>query len=431
VIKIIRDWITTEEKKISPRAKNIQTNFYQEDYFFSVKNVIELFWETGDIKYVRYIHDPYGILLLLDPIGPKNDNYGLKTADFPNIKCQEYYEAVKNNEIEEIWKEMTQEEQVFALKIDAPGSQLPKTDIIREIAQENGLDLLETLDCWAIQPDPEAIAFALGADLAKTDGVTPMIGRPLNVATPTTIKYGIRFPGFIEKNLYQDSSFDLVHIHKDETLQVFNKNKKEISLSIDLSPLEEEMSFVLEGFASKDELFITDILAWDGLFLYRRPAIERLTMLWRFPEFFHERIIVRSWKDLENWADKYKEGVLFRNLNSAYNPTSQDSHIMIEGEPLTCALKVMGKKGGRDKTFLSCKIPKGTYYQLFEIPIKMDKKERGDVLEVRANGEVIQNLGKTEADSWGEVCTKWGLDTDYKKYFRNRRLPKAIWHEEV
>jgi hypothetical protein len=328
---------------------------------------------------------------------------------------------------------MTEEEQVFAFTMENSATKLPKTEIITEIAKNNNLDLGETLDTWTLQPIPEAISFALTSPLAKTEGVTPVTMLPLNITVPSTIENGLRFPGFVEKNLYADSNFTLVHIHLDNgVMKVFDKHKNIVSPTDlpDLSPLEEEMSFVLEGFASPDKLFITDILSWDEVWLNRRPAIERITMLWRFPEFFHERIIVRNHADLENMTQKFGGNLLFRNLNSSYNPTKRDSHIIVEGELPTCVLKVTGKKGGRDKTFLSSD-DKGKSVQLFEVMVDLDRSERGNCIEVKSTGEVIRNLGKVNGDKWSEIALKWGLDPDPKNYCKNRRVPTAIWHEAI
>jgi hypothetical protein len=142
-------------------------------------------------------------------------------------------------------------------------------------------------------------------------------------------------------------------------------------------------------------------------------------MLWRFHEWNQERFVVRNWKDLQQFEDNY----VLRNTNSLYDPTKSDSHIFLTEETQTAVLRVGGAKGKKTPCLVTHdKKP------LFELGVKIDREDYGDIVEVSKKGEVVQILRHgTAVDTYSEVMRKWNLPSfeEYSVY----RMPKGSWPE--
>lgn len=419
---MIRDGLSLNEKIIRRNAKDVETDYYKEDLLISVINLCEFYSETYDVTPAQYIKDPYGILLMLKPFGYQIDNFYKQSADIPTVTCKEYCEAIESSQTDLLTLRMTEVEK-FWCNAFANGFHFNPTDVITAICKGNRIDIKQTLDCWRLQPNTEAMAFALGSPRALMEGVTPVIGIPLNLVVATDAVGKIRYPGIASK--YRGKG-ELIQIHKDgEIFVAYDMDGVEIDLStINVSPLEDQMSFVITGFLHHDELVVNDILCWNDIWLYRRPLAERIKMLWRFPEYTEENVIVRSPAELTDLLHE-RGRLTFRNLNRAYDPTLRDAIIRVATDVQTCTLSVRGRRGGRGLSYLTTSDNRA----VFEIPARIEKEDRGDLIEVKRDGTVVRIVEDGSPDSWAEVGVKWGFDLDYNLYSRYKRLPKCTWFE--
>ena len=420
-ITIIRDGIDTKQKYFKKSPINVKTTNYKEDLFSDIISVYQIYNETNDLSYARYIKDPYGIALLLNPIG-REVEYEDDYSEYPKITCEQYYKAVLSGDLHGIIHKMTEEE-ILWMNLFYESKGLPQEEVITNIAKENEIDIPETIDCWKIQPDVEAMAFALGSPRAVTEGVTPVIGLPLNLSFPSESVDGISFPGMVERDYGNNN---LIQIHKDGDLfVVYDKDKREIELTEEQkTPLMDEMSYVLTAWLMKGKIIVNDILCINDIWLYRRPYLERVNLLWRFAEYSHERLIVRDQEQLTQQIQE-KKNIIFKNLNGAYDPTSRLSIIAISSPIQTCILKVGSRRGGRGISYLLTEDKR----PVFEIPAKIEKEDRGDLIEVKKDGTVLRIVKRMKPDTWGQVATKWGYDLDYDKYGKFKRLPRCTWFE--
>jgi len=421
VILLIRDGIDTTGKKIiwNEKPKGMD---YKSDYFQSIVHAVASYKLENDTSHFRHIRDPYGISLLLRP---KGGHIKQKPAAIPTVTCQEYYEAWENHSLNKL--PLTEAEIEFAR--EASTMILPTIEIVKQISKSIHADVAEAVDTWKIQPDADAIGFGLGSSRAKREGITPVIGIPLKVAIPSKMTDFVRFPGFVEENYY---NMQQVHIHKDaDMFIVYDKYENEIELPTHLGHMTEnvvdflketEISYVVEAFFDDSELIITDVLCLNDVWMFRRPLVERIALLWRFVPFCSEKLLVRDQTQLTTYLKDYKE-ITFKNANSPYDPTANNACIIMTDEMKTAILGVTGKKGGISKSYLTTSDGK----RLFEVPLKIEKEDRGDKLEVRVDGTVIKVVGKrTVPDSWLEISNKWNLNDDFAEY-ENRRIPKCKW----
>jgi len=418
---MIRDGISTDVKRIGRAPKEIP-EVYETDYLESVIRAHDLFFSTGSVVGARYLRDPYAIALFLEffgrPVAPPTDS----TPVDGELTCKEYYEAVINDEMDKIVDKMTVRERLLcnlAANDELGELKSKKEEIILEICRGNGIDIKSTMRCWVLQPDVEAISFALASKRAVLEGVTPVIGIPLRMIYPSYKTSNIRFPAVVEKNMFDGG---LVHIHKDgELFEVWDEEGRARALAPDTATKLKNISssYVVEGFINFGQFVIWDILCWNDVWVYRRPLTERVKMLWRFHEWNPERFVVRNWKELQGFEDNY----ILRNANSPYDPILNDSHIFLTEETQTAVLVVGGAKGKKTPCLTTHdKKP------LFELQVKIDREDYGDIVEVSKKGSVVQILQKgTAVDTYSEVMRKWNLP-DFEEY-SIYRMPLGSWPE--
>jgi len=415
---MIRDGINTGLKHIRRKPKSVSTSDYETDFLESVATFYENYEIEGNLQNSRYIRDPYGISLILDPIGVKIDDFPEKSPKYGEITCKEYYFAVLEDKIDEILPKMTRKEQLFC---DLAGKKaltpMKKREVVRLISEEMGAERDLTLATWDLQPDPDSIAFALGSPRAVIEGVTPAIGVPLKFCYPSHLLDKVRFPCVAEKNIYDEGQ--MVHVHKTGSdFFVYDIDGRVVDFE-DAALRDISSSFVVEGAIVDGKFRVWDLLCWNDVWLHVRPLAERLKMLWRFFEWDRERWVVRSQEQLSGLEGE----CVVRNLNSAYDPLGTGSHIFFSGLSRLVFLKVGGRKG-RTTPHLLTKERRA----VFEIGVKIEKEDWGDVVEVNRDGVVIKNWGRDAVpDSWDEVEGKLGLlEWEDFQYMR----PKVIeWPE--
>lgn len=425
MIKIIRDGLDTAEKIMRTRPKNLSTSNYKTNYLISVVRAVESMQTLKNVEAAKFVRDPYGIALILAPIGVARDDVVEGAAEIPDVTCMEYYIAVTEGRIDEVWGRLSTPERIFC-NLSAQGLiKVDMWDCVKAIGTELGANMPLLEATFRIQPDAEALAFALGSPRAVIEGVTPALGIPLRMAYPSSGVNKIRFPAILEEDLYSNKDYELVHIHRSSNwFSAYGTEGGEVELDGALADKLKsiEHSFVVEGFVDGWGGFrATDLLCWNDVWLHFRPLSERVRMLWRFHEWNMERFVIRSYRELSSFAGSW----VLRNLNSVYDPGSVDSHMLISGKIKTGILRVGGRKGGFAGPHLVTKDGRA----VFEIDAEIEKEDWGVVVECSSDGSVLRVLGrKIVPDSFMELQDKWGL-VGYEE-FCNFRLEKVEWPEK-
>jgi hypothetical protein len=410
--------LSTNTKFVRKNSR-LDEDHYDNDLFSTLVGAWKLFLTYNTTDTYKYLRSPAGLLMALNPIGVKIDFSD--GAEYPELLSHEVYNALINNRIEEIEDKLTVEEKIYLNYIATQKFTPPREKILRTFCIDRGIDVQECIDTWRIQPETTAIAHALASKRARLEGITPVVGIPLKMVVPSTDVGKIRFPGVVTK--YHKNK---IHVHKDgELFEIYDMTGKKLDVlphSL-VSPPDSGMSYVLEGFIEDDEFIAVDILCWNDIWLFRRPLAERIKLLWHFFDFTEETFIVRNRNELNKVKDELNI-VNFRNLNAKYDPTAYDGAIKLEGDIETVILKVSGRRGGRTKSYLITNDRK----VVFEVPVEIEREDRGDVVEVKRDGTVLQILEKEQIpDSWIELTNKWDYPLNYDDYGKDRVIPKCTW----
>lgn len=412
---VIRDGLTSTKKRIARNQNKVNRPEYRENLFYSVVSVYQNYQATGDKGLVRYLTDPYAILLLLNPLGAQVSNTA-SDVQSPSVTCKEYYDAVQENRINEILPRMTQLEREYCSYLATEQPIYEESDVLRVLAEDRHLLWQEIRDTWNLQPDPVAISFAITAPRAKVEPVTPVIGIPYNQINPTDEQELIRFPCAVEP--YTD---EIVQIHKNgDTFKVFGadiSNDKQDAL-VEIFGV--ESSFVIEALNYPEEIKVWDILCWNDIWFHQRPLNERLNFLWHFTIYDQNRLIVT---DMEQLMDAQREfgRVMARNLNEKYDPYSKRAQILIENQYIR--LRLGTRRGGGARTYLKTNDGK----TVFEYPDYIEREDLGDVVEIDAKGNILRLLPRNVGThSWIEFKQRTNFEGDYGDY-TEFRMPKAKW----
>jgi hypothetical protein len=422
--------LTTKKKRLKKGAKSFEKMEYKENWLESVIKAVQLAIITGKLEYFTYLKDPYALLLVLTPIGVEREVDSDKEVN--SVTAKEYVEAVLGDDIDSIWDRMTPEEQDWC-NFWANGRQdFNPLDILKECAKAWKLSVDNVISTWYFQPDPISLVFGLTSPRAPLEHVTPVVGVPYVMISPSDNVQQLRFPLLINESMH---GYTHVQIHKDgdlftafskdEALKNYVEDSEPMDLWLDPKTFEYLKSiphtYVVEGWYNGDDLVLWDVLCWNDIWLYERPLSERVKLLWHFHECRDAPLIVRNKTQIP------KDSVYIgRNLNAPYNPARRDTDITI-GEA-TVLLRVGGRRGGGRKTYLNTDDGKS----IFEVPFYVEKEDRGAVCEVTRDGKVLRILPrKTNVDSWADVCVHLGLHPDYEKYIYGRLLPKCDWPDDA
>lgn len=414
---MIRDGLTTDPKLVKKTSKLDEEN-YNDDLFSTLVGSWKIYLTCYTTDTYKYLRSPFSLIMALNPIGTIIDFSD--GAEHSELLSREVYEALINNKVEVIEDRLTVEEKIYLNYIATQKFIPPREEILRTFCIDRDIDVEECLDTWHLQPDAVAISYALTSRKARLEGITPVIGIPLKMVAPSTDVGKIRFPGVVTK--YHEEK---VHIHKDgELFEVYDMSGKKLDLSPHfLSSPVSAMSYVLEGFIVNNKFVASDVLCWNDIWLFRRPLAERIKLLWHFFDFCEETFVVYN-HDMLNKVKDELNTVTFRNLNAKYDPTAYDGAIKLEGDIKTMILKVSGRRGGRGKSYLVTSDRK----VVFEVPVMIDKKDRGDVVEVKRDGTVLRILDKKQVpDSWIELVNKWDYPLNYDDYGKDRVIPLCTW----
>lgn len=396
---MIRDGLTLKGKRVMVHQRNIDRVGYEEDFFSSIASMVAAYYATGDASVFRFLRDPFALSLVLnDDIISVKIPEATEPAAEPEVLCREVYEAFVGGDVCGIWDRLTEQERLIAELILKNTLKLPKEEILKHIAKAIGADINSTLLTWAIQPDPEAISFALGSHLATTELITPVMGLP------------IRFPSYsakLTKIRYPCISFtpvgDRIVIMKEEDkVYVFGADGKDYMLDLPKNILEVAGTWCIEAYAKDGEIKVSDLLCLHDVWLTGRPLSERLLKLWRFFEWGIE------YQTHYHPPKVWDKQAIIRNLNSPWDPRREDSHIIPVAVLDSCVLKVGNLKGRHTNTFLLSKDGK----PVFRLPIWLASKEEevGDLVEVSMDGMINRIIDPGIAVStFKEIEAVWGV----------------------
>lgn len=402
------------------RNSKVEDEHYDVDSFITLVGAWKLLLVQGTVDAYKYLRSPESILMALEPIGRK---MSFSTgADYPTLMSKEVFEALVDTDID-IEGRLTVEEKMYLNYIATYKFNVPRERVLRAICEEKHIDVDECIDTWHIQPDATAMAYGLASPRARTEGITPVIGIPLRTVAPSTDISKIRYPGVVSK--YHKN---IIHIHRDsEVFEIYDsagnlQSTKNLEHPETLSK-NPGTSYVLEAYIEDNEIIASDILCWNDIWFNRRPLGERLKLLWHFFEITEPIAVVRNRDELDKFKEEFKI-VNFRNTNASYDPTAYGGAIKVEGDIETVLLKVAGRRGGRSTAYLVTNDKK----VVFEVPVPIDKEDRGDVVEIKRDGSVVKILeDKQLPDGWIELSNKWDYPLNYDDYGKNRVIPKCKW----
>jgi hypothetical protein len=413
---VIRDGLLTTRK--IQRTRKPRPSPYKENLFYSLVNVYNNYETTGRKEFVRYLQDPYAILLLLNPIGVhlSEQDIASSVAGANTVTCQEYYEAVEENRIGDILSRLTSYERQWCSNLANNKPIYAASEVLREIAMDRNLLWQEIRDTWKLQPDPVAMSFAISAPRAKTEPVTPVIGIPYIHIHPSDQQNQIRFPCAVEP--YSD---ELIQIHRDADLLEAYSNNEVVEIDDAKSELASiNASYVVEALNTPGGLKIWDVLCWNDVWLHRRPLSERLNLLWHFHELTNERLILHNMEQIWDATNEYGT-VVARNLNAPYDPTLERAQILVNTQVLR--LRIGSRKGGGRKSYLNTSDGRA----VFEYPEYLEKEDLGDVVEIDADGNILRLLPRHYGtDSWLEFKNKIKYEGEYEEYSAFK-IPESKW----
>lgn len=414
---VIRDGLSTDKKFLLSTSVRHDNVYVEGDLFFSIVSAYNLYKKTQSLEGYKHIQTPDGFYLALTAFGADVDVAG--GAEYPTLTSDE----VRNCSINELSDKLTTEEKEYLREMYNIKFKPPIEDILREYCKERYIDISECIDTWRLQPDIDAISYAITSNRATQEGVTPLIGRPVKLCVPTSNLSKRRFPGIMTQyhenrvQIHKDADFFIAYDSAGNELTNFPPEKA-------ISHLKEAgMSYVISGFNENGKFIVDDVLCWNDIWLFRRPLSERLQLLWHFHDFVEETLIVRNENEYEI-AHKELGSVLFRNLNSPFAPASVDNSVKVVEADTPMILEVVGKRGGKQNSYFAT----GDKRIVFKAPKNMTREERGKLVEVSKDGEILQVLEESdEINYWSDLANEWGMPQDYERYSKKRNPPVSKW----
>lgn len=434
---MIRDGLTLKKKVVLSHWENITKFEYKENFLISIIHAEKMYRNTKVARSFAYINDPYGIMLLLNPIGVNIEDFDLENgAEYPTLSCREYYEAIVEDRVEDIVDRMTAEEKFYCILWSK--RKIPITSpegILRAISFDIGLKWEYVRSVWTLQPSPAAVAFALASHRVKTELFTPAIGIPYVMIEPSNLVEKIRYPCMVTE-LYDGDDYLHIQIHKDGDVfeaWTIEESVKDEPMGLWLPPdlysfmRDIGISYVVEAYLGPDdELWVTDVLCWNDIWMHDRPLAERVKFSWHFEPYTPLSYVCKRREDLDVALDDLG-CVCVRNFNSVYDPSVRDSHIAIQPDSQTVFLEVGGMKGGFKNSFLKTSDNKAVFKLNCELTPDEKEKEYGGVVEVFRDGTIKRVDTKMRPSDWATVATAFKFDLDYDVWRDGRMFPECIW----
>lgn len=410
---MIRDGYSYDLKRIRKDSKVVEKE-YKSDLFISLLRVLNNYVHENNYEYFAYLRDPYSFLFCFHPELIKEIK--AEGTDWEQVlSCQEVYDAINEGTTEGL--KLDDESREILEYLQTLKIRINEEKLLKNLIKNRDISEKNVMDTWILQPNPEAISFAIGSARAELETITPVIGVPVRLMTTTSKRNKIRFPCVVEEKLVGERA----QIHKTaDKYIIFDKNGeilKEKPLNLgDLGDFGKfltqngeiiapnQANYVIDGIiCGENETKIFDILALNDVWYNQRPLEERLNHLWRFYPNTIERQIAWNWTQLNQITEEMEDFVV-KNLNRPYDPTLRDAWISTEVD--TALLQVSNIKHHANETFLVSK--EGT--PIFRIGVKLEEDLLKRTVEVKKNGKVIKILNSAYLpDGLDEIYMKWNI----------------------
>lgn len=444
MVKMIRDGLLLDNKGYpkSGKAENNFSTYLNDDIkpmsFNSWCTLMDHINITGDYKYLYQIKDPYALMLILGvyekvsipPNSPKKEAYDGK------ISCEEVWDVLKENDLGNLVKlvERINEFELEYLKKIASGKNIEEITVKKAfqiLAEYRNFHFSDAYTTWVLQPDQEAISFAIISKytnrMIKTPKyrITPALGIPINMMYPRGVKYDTRFPCLVSRNWFDVARHVQVHKSLDK-IRVFDSSGNSVELTDEQY---EELNMLLidglfDGFMKSDgEFVLYDIVCINDIWLHNRPLYERCKFFWHFGTLGATSLYAWNWKDIrELKGSVFFDDVIIRNLNRPYCPIMRDAWVSLSSNVVQAVIK---REPGRRNT---CTLRSSDNVVLFTFKgNRISRDDMGKVVDVDLDGTVLRyRFDLKEAQSWENIKEAWNVKEPPGKKIRWRSLKKLV-----
>lgn len=427
---MIRDGIDTgrchpwKVSKAKPLQRKVEMSFQ------SLAKLLDHIKATGDYGYLQHLRDPYALMLLL---GIKQVVKIDKQGGIPGgVSCEQVWKALNGTSakrVRDIAGKLVDNEWVYFNQIAAGKHPEGITSeiLFQELAQVRQVDFKDAWNTWVVQPDPEAISFALLSDFTSNNAktgvsrITPAVGRFCEYVQPLGSRYDVRFPCAVYVNHFKKNKGTMYQLHKSAGhIRVFDKNGEKV-IDEELGK-DDRRQFWPDGVFNiikvkeksysadnHEDILVFDILCLNDVWMHTRPFVERIQFLWRFGFNGVYPTMAYTWEHVKEFGRMaLSENLWIRNLNSDYTPLRRDAWIEI-GEDEVVQLRV-SKRGRGSHWWL--KTSDG--FNMFSFgDSRIGDKEQGKVVDVDRSGRILRyRFDLKEAMSFDEVSNIWNIYED-------------------
>ena len=423
----------------SAKVKKYKSRIYNMD-FASLVKIIDAVYITSDIRYLRFIYDPYAFALLLDPV--KNPSYVIPKKDWqPDIyTCEQVFRALLRKEKPKmIMQNFTELEKQFFRDIYTGTFSLryPPELIFRTLSKYRNFNFAEAWHSWSLQPNPYAAAHTLISPLTdRRDGAlgfvpkkpVPVAGYPIRTNRLTEDKSVIRYPCLIQPFIQGER----VMAHKGMgAVRLMTEDNYVFESGSPITKLKKyNHTGVIDGVLRDGDFFAVDLLQINDHWLYDRPLSDRMKFFWKFGEFFPRSYIIRSLKEMRDKSEEIMEDLgrrlVIKPLNAKYLPDTMNM-ARINGNTVFLKAYRLGKN-------LAVRTSEwdhlGTFpEEIFEHPMEVINDVNGRILEVDRNGRALRVAYEYErANTTAEVMHAFGMTRKEDVRFKSMSWDiKDIW----
>lgn len=392
---MIRDGINFKSKRVGRKG----VDELNDEVVFNLANGLRGYLETGEVRYLTFLRNPYSILFIISPYIPDLDPDKFCGDSF--IPMEEFYnECLKGGD--SLYHKVSRDDWDILVSYRDNVGTLSLDSYVKEMSRVWDFDSVRAMEVWEFQPDPISFSFTLGSSRLGIESFTPVIGVKYVFDRLYSNIGDIRFPCIVLRG-YKGRR---VQIHKDGSVFKVFCGGEEIDFVLeDLVRIPE--SYVIEGVLRSDGSFIVyDILCWNDIWLFNRPFGERWKYVWHFFKFMPHVFLVNDYFELWHALKEFDGFGFICNLNEKYGRV-----FFVDWNRSLCVLEVGGIKHGGGVSWL--KSVDG--FGVFKFNRLLSGADYGKKVYVNRNGE-IYGLTERPADSWVEVAIKFGFVLDYDEY---------------
>ena len=392
-------------KKQKPRKIKKKVMKFKE--LVSLFDIISL---TGDKSYLQHIDDPFGLMLVFGVYVAVDLPSGFRPSDAlrQEWSCEEVWDMIHDPETD--WKHvlmsLSQNEQHYLQEIVSLKNVEGVTarDVIREFSKFRAFDLEDTYTAWRLQPDPQAMSYALLSSYTKkspnenpgVQRITPAAGVPVHLMYPGGRLDQIRYPCLA----FEVPEGERAQLHKDGfSVRVFDSRHNLIYEGVDSRYSDIQHDGVFDGFWDDGSFLAWDVLQVNDVWIYGEEAFQRVKYLWRLAFFTARMSFCFNPAELKAFDSEVDGPVVVKNGNTPYDP--EDSWIEYTAGR-TVQLKVSRVHRGADTIWTLATEDGVSLFQFGGQNVGLSNRDR--VVEVNRAGKIQRHrpdLGY--AQRWEEV----------------------------